>query len=319
MTRPSFLATTAAAALLALSGAAAADFPTRQINVIVPYAPGATDTLARTLVAEMVDDLGVTVAVESRPGAGGTVGARAVAAAAPDGYTILIAFSSVHTLGPHQNPDLDYGFDDLAPVARIALGPNVLGASASAPFETLEGLIDYARENPGAVSFGTAGTGGLSHLHGEAFARAAGIELFHIPFQGVTPAVAAAVAGDVDLVIGLGSSIMPQDAAGAMRAIAQFGDTRAGILPDLPTFPEVGVDVSLPTLIGMWAPAGTPDDVIARLGASLEQAIASDAVQEYGRSVLIEFSFADSATFGEQLATENEMNVGTLRALGMID
>lgn len=302
---------------IAVGTAVAQDhYPSRPITFIVPYSPGATDTLARTVAEVMSEELGVPIVVESKPGAGGTVGAREVATSDPDGYTALFAFASVHTVGPHQR-DLGYDFDDLQPVARVATGPNLLAARVGTPFTTLDELIAYAQENPGAVSFGTAGTGGLSHLHGEAFSRAAGIELFHIPFQGVTPAIAAALAGDIDLVIGMASSILPQDEAGKLVALAQFGEERASVVPQLPTFRDAGVDASLPTLIGMWVPAGTPEDAVEKLSGALQAALETDQIRDYGNTVLVEFSYADTGAFAGQLATDNESNRAILEELGL--
>lgn len=310
------IAAASATGIMVGTAMASDDYPSRPITLIVPYSPGATDTLARTVGEVMSEELGVPIVVESKPGAGGTVGAREVATSDPDGYTALFAFASVQTVGPHQR-DVGYDFDDLQPVARVATGPNLLAARAGAPFAALDELIAYAKENPGAVSFGTAGTGGLSHLHGEAFSRAAGIELFHIPFQGVTPAIAAGVAGEVDLVIGLASSIMPQDEAGKLVALAQFGEERASVVPQLPTFRDAGVDASLPTLIGMWVPDGTPGEAIEKLSGALSAALETDQIRDYGNSVLIEFNYADTDTFAGQLATDNESNRAILVELGL--
>ncbi len=293
-----------AALALGVTGAAAQDYPTRSITIIVPYSPGSTDTMARTLAEEMSKELGQPVVVETRPGAGGTVGGAAVASADPDGYTLLFAVSSVQTVAPHQR-DLPYGFDDLAPVARVAVGPNMMAARTGAPFTTIEELVAYAKENPGEVSYGSAGTGGATHIAAEAFARAADVELFHIPFNGVTPAVAATIAGDVDLVLGFASAILPQAEGGNLVALAQLSEERTEVAPDVPTLMESGVDLALPPNTGMWAPAGTPEDVIAKLSAAVEVAAASESFTKFAASGLTAVDYADSATFTEVLEAED--------------
>ena len=293
-----------AALALGISTAQAADFPSRAITIVVPYSPGATDTLARTLSEGLSEDLGQPVVVETRPGAGGTVGAASVASADPDGYTLLFAVSSVQTVAPHQR-ELPYGFDDLRPVARVAVGPNVIAARADAPFDSIEGLIAYATDHPGEVSYGSAGTGGATHIAAEAFARAADVELFHIPFNGVTPAITATVAGDVDLVLGYASSILPQAEGGALVALAQLSDERASVAPDLPTLRESGVDLALPPNVGVWAPAGTPDEVVARLSDAIAKAAQSEGFVTFGETTLTEVDYAPSDEFTVVLVEEN--------------
>lgn len=293
-----------AALALGISASQAQDFPTRAVTIVVPYSPGATDTLARTLSEGLSEELGQPVVVETRPGAGGTVGGAFVAGADPDGYTLLFAVSSVQTVAPHQR-DLPYGFDDLRPVARVAVGPNVIAARTGAPFTTIEEMISYASENPGDVSYGSAGTGGATHIAAEAIARAAGLELFHIPFNGVTPAITATVAGDVDLVLGYASSILPQAEGGNLVALAQLSHERASVAPDLSTLREAGVDLALPPNVGVWAPAGTPDDVVARLSDAIGAAAQSVSFMEYGQTTLTEIDYAPADVFAQVLAAED--------------
>ncbi|WP_226575592.1 tripartite tricarboxylate transporter substrate binding protein [Acuticoccus sediminis] len=308
----------AAAAVLAvgLAPAMAQDFPTRPITIVVPYSPGSTDTMARTLAEGMSKELGQPVVVETKPGAGGTVGAASVAKADPDGYTLLFAVSSVQTVAPHQR-ELPYDFDSLEPVARVAVGPNMMAARTGAPFSTVEELVEYAKANPGAVSYGSAGTGGATHIAAEAFARAAGVELFHIPFDGVTPAVAATVAGDVDLVLGFASAILPQAEAGKLVALAQLSAERTAVAPDVPTLVESGVDLALPPNTGLWAPAGTPEDVVARIAAAAETAAAGETFQTFAKSGLTAVDYADPAEFAEVLKKEDAFFADLLPTLSV--
>lgn len=316
MNRRNLLAMMAGTAILAGSGAAYA-FPDKKLTVIVPYSPGATDQLARVVSAEVEKILGKTILVETKPGAGGTVGGNYVAkSSSPDGYTMLLAVSSVQTVAPHQR-DLPYGFDDLRPVARLTVGPNVMGARTGASFNDLKSLVEYAKAHPGGVSFGSAGTGGATHLAGEAFAQAAGIKLNHIPFQGVTPGIAAAVGGTVDLVLGYASAIMPQVEGGKLLAIAQLGDKRASVLPNVTTLTEGGVDLALPANIGVWVPAGTPDDVVATLESAFGKAMQSDSVKQFATKNMTEIDFADSKTFADILKKEDVFYDALLKSLGM--
>jgi tripartite-type tricarboxylate transporter receptor subunit TctC len=301
---------------LGVTAAQAQDFPSRAITIVVPYSPGSTDTLARTLAEDMSAALGQPIVVETRPGAGGTVGAASVASADPDGYTLLMAVSSVQTVAPHQR-DLPYGFDDLVPVARVAAGPNVIAARAGAPFSTMEEMIAYAKANPGAVSYGSAGTGGATHIAAEAIARAAGVELFHIPFGGVTPAIAATVAGDVDLVLGFASAILPQDEGGNLVALAQLSEERTSLAPDLPTLKDAGVDLALPPNVGIWAPAGTPPEVIAKLSEAAGTAASGETFTNFGKTSLTAVAYLDAAAFAETLTAENAFFGELLPAIGL--
>ncbi len=294
-----------AAMALGATSALAQSFPERPVTIIVPYSPGSTDTMARTLAEDMSKALGQPVVVETKPGAGGSVGAAEVTKADPDGYTLLMAVSSVQTVAPHQR-ELPYGFDDLKPVARVAVGPNVMAARKDAPFTTVEELIAYAKENPGKVSYGSAGTGGSTHIAAEAIASAAGIELFHIPFGGVTPAIAATVAGDIDLVLGYASAILPQGDAGALIPLAQLSDERTSVAPDLATLKESGVNLALPPNIGIWAPAGTPDDVVAILADAISASASGDMFKGFAANGLVEVSFAGPGDFLTVLTAEDK-------------
>ncbi len=291
-------------------------FPDKPITIIVPYAPG-TDQVARGLATELEKAFGQTVVVENKTGGGGSVGAGFVARSKPDGHTLLFAVSAVQTSAPHQTR-LPYGFDDLQPIARISVGPNVIAARADAPFKTLQEMIAYAKANPGKVSYSSAGTGGATHLAGEALARAAGIKLTHIPFQGAAPAVAAAVGGSVDLGTGFAQAIMPQVEGKRLVALAQVGGERAKILPDVPTFKEGGVNLVLPPNTGIWAPAGTPPEVVAKLEQALANALKAPALQTLVERTQTEVDFLNSADFRKVLVEENTFLKGLLGEVGLL-
>jgi tripartite-type tricarboxylate transporter receptor subunit TctC len=297
--------------------AAAQGFPSRPITIVVPYAPGTSDQQARAFGEHMGKQLGQTVLVENRAGAGGAVGAQFVAKQArADGHTLLFSASGALTVAPHQR-DLPYKLDDLVPVGLVTTGPHYLAASSAAAFKDLAGLLDYARKNPGKVTYGSAGVGSATHLAGEAFARAAGIELNHIPFQGVTPAVTAAVGGTIDLVLGLPQAIEPQVQGGKLVAIAQFGAARAKGIPKVQTLKEGGVPLELAPLFGVWAPKDVPKPVLAILEAALEKAVKSPEFVELGERTQTEVSFRGSAEFAALLAAEDKFNLDLLTALGL--
>jgi tripartite-type tricarboxylate transporter receptor subunit TctC len=305
----------AACGLLGLRAAKA--FPTQPITAIVPYAPGTTDQLARALGGQMDKSLGKPVLVETRPGGGGTVGANYVAKSArPDGHTLLFGFTAPLTIAPHQNP-LPYGFGDLRAVARVTLGPNMVAARVGAPFKDARELLAYAKADPEKVSFASSGSGSTTHLAGEGFSRAAGVKLNHIPFQGVTPAVTATVGGTVDLVIGLAQAIWPQVEGKRLLPIAQLGATRASVIPDVPTFKELGVDFAMPALVGFWAPAATQADVVAQIAAAAEKASAAPEFLDFAKRTLTEVGFAGPAVFQSELEAENKFFSGLLTELGM--
>ncbi len=284
--------------------ASAEGFPERAVTIIVPYSPGSTDTMARTLAEDMSEALGQPVVVETKPGAGGTVGATEVVNADADGYTILMAVSSVQTVAPHQR-ELNYGFGDLIPIARVAVGPNVIAARKGAPFATIDEMLAYAKENPGKVSYGSAGTGGATHIAAEAIAKAAGIEMFHIPFGGVTPAITATIAGEVDVVLGFASAIIPRGEAGQLVPLAQLSEERTSLAPDLPTLRDAGIELALPPNIGLWAPAGTPDNVLATLAAAIEASATGSTFTDFASKALVEVDFAGPEEFLGVLEAED--------------
>lgn len=293
-------------AILGLAGAAAMgwqarpargeDFPTRPLKTVVPYAPGATDQEVRAVCGAAEKFLRQPIQVENRPGGGATIGANAVAISKPDGYTMLYASSAVLTIAPAMRK-LPYSYDDLEPVAQVTAHPHLLAARADAPFKTLQEMVAYGKANPGSINFGSSGTGSSVHLAGEAFARAAGIKFNHIPFAGLTPAITAALGGNVDVVIGLPILVMPQVEAGKLRAIVQMGATRSPVIPEVPTAKENGIDLDLSSNQGFFAPKGLPHPIRDRLSAAIEKAVASEEFQSFARKNRISTRYASAAEF----------------------
>jgi tripartite-type tricarboxylate transporter receptor subunit TctC len=276
-----------AAALLGLTGgfvdAQAQDFPNRAITLVIPFAPGGSNTIVGRAVADKMSELlGEKIVIDNRPGAGGTVGTRAVARSDPDGYTILLSFTGTLAIGPSLYKNA--GYDprrDFAPIGRIGNAPNSLVVHPSFPAKTLAELVAYAKANPGKVNFGSAGAGTVSHITGEYFAHSAGIKLVHIPYKGTGPALTDLLGGHIPMAFAPIPASHANVSAGMLRALAVTSTTRSSLLPDVPTISESGLpgfDASL--YYGLVAPAGTPRPVIDKLNKTLQDALASNEVKK---------------------------------------
>lgn len=258
-------------------------FPAKPITLIVPYAPGGTgDILGRALATELAKTLGQNVVVENRAGAGGNIGAEVVAKnAKPDGYTILLTATSLAS-----NPSLmkKMGFDpvqDLAPVAGMATMQNLVVVPATSPFKTMQELIAHAKAKPGSLSFGSSGNGTSNHLAVELFKMLASVDAVHVPYKSAGQALPDLVSGRVDFMFDLMPSAIGQVKQGKLRALAVTGAKRSSVLPDLPTVAEAGVPgYEFSAWFGVFAPAATPKDVVARLNAGINQALASPELKE---------------------------------------
>ena len=301
--RRRLLVTGAVVAAFGTRTAQAQAFPSKPITIVVPYAPGATDREARRLGDIASKFLGQPVVVENRDGAGGTIGAQYVASSKPDGYTLLYAAPAVITVAPLVGKP-QYGYDDLMALARASITPHLLAARADAPFKTLPELIAHAKANPGKVVFGSPGNGTAVHLAGEAFADAAGIKLNHVPYRGLAPAVTAALGGFADLVIGAPGAINAQVEAGKLRALAQFGATRAPALGNVPTLTEQGVPLALRADFGFFAPKGTPAADVASLNDALGKAVQSDEFKAFVAQALVEPAFLPAAEYQKVVDAE---------------
>ena len=268
MKRRALLASTAFLSL-AREAAAQEPFPSRPIQMIVPFPPGGVaDITGRPTAHVMGRLLKQSVVVQNRPGAGGSVGAAQAARSAPDGYTILMALSSISVLPVAdrlQGRTPAYELDQLAPIALISADPTVLVVREDGPYKTLKDLVDAAKARPGTINYGSSGVYGTLHVAMEIFAGAAGIKLFHIPYQGGGPAVAALLAGQIDALASGPSAAIGQIKAGKMRALAVWGDKRLASLPDVPSMKELGYDATFYIWSGLFAPAATPQSTLTVL------------------------------------------------------
>ena len=266
--RRALLAAGVAAALPATVGRTQS-WPTRPVTLVVPFAPGGgTDTFARPFAAKLSQQLGQQVIIDNRAGAGGTVGAAIVARAQPDGYTFLVG-AVHHTVAVTAYKKLSYDLDkDLVPVTGMAYVPDVLLVNPKVPARTLPEFIAFCKANPGKVDYGSSGLGTTRHLAGEIFNARTGTQMVHVPYKGSGPATAALINGEVSAVFeGLGSAA-GHIRSGTVRALAVFASKRSPAFPDIPTAAEGGVpDFDSLSWYGLWAPAGTPRELIARMQA----------------------------------------------------
>jgi tripartite-type tricarboxylate transporter receptor subunit TctC len=270
-----------AIALAALSLAAGASvhaqaWPSKPVTLVVPFPPGGTtDVLARALAEKLTTALGQTVIVESKPGAGATLGADFVAKSKPDGYTLLMG-AVHHTIAPSVFKKLPYDLQkDFAPITVVALVPNVLTVSASNPAKNVAELVAQAKKEPGKLNYGSNGNGTAQHLIGTQFENVNGIEITHIPYKGSGPLVTDLIGGQVTMSFDTVTPVLPHIKAGKLRALAVTTGKRSTALPDVPTLAKAGVKgIDTGTWFGLLAPVATPKDITARLHAEVAKALA---------------------------------------------
>jgi tripartite-type tricarboxylate transporter receptor subunit TctC len=263
--------------------ASAADaWPARPIRWIVPFAPGgSTDTTARLIAPKLRAALGQPIVIDNRPGVAGNLGTELAATAPPDGYTILFA-TVANAINQSLYPELRFSIErDFAPVGLLVKLPNVLEVNLDLPVTTVGELIAYARAHPGALNFGSGGTGTSLHLSGELFMRMTGINMVHVPYRGVPAAMADMIAGQVQLMFDNLPDSIAQIRAGRVRALAVTSATRAPALPELPTVAEAGVPgYEASAWFGVMVPAKTPPAVIARLNREIGAALAAPEIAQ---------------------------------------
>ena len=255
--------------------AVAQNYPTRPVRLIVAFAPGTTSDIIGRLFAEKLTQLmGQPFVVENRTGAGGTIAADQVAKSAPDGYTLLVSTAAL-PVSAHVYPDLKYDtVKDFASVTVITHSPLLLAANVNFPPKTVQELIQYARTNPGKVSFGSAGVGTSHHLTGEKLKLDTGIDMLHVPYKGSGPAHIDLMGGQIQLMFDNIVALIPHVKAGKVRALAVSSAKRHPLLPDVPSIQEAGVkDFETVAWFGIVAPAATPKQVLARLNAETVKAI----------------------------------------------
>jgi tripartite-type tricarboxylate transporter receptor subunit TctC len=255
-------------------------FPAKPARLVVPFPPGGPlDAIGRLITERW----GQSVVVENKPGAGGNIGADFVAKSAPDGYTVVMGALSTHAVNPSLYAKMPYDArKDFAPITRVAITPNVLVVNpAVLPVNSVRELIAYAKANPGKLSFGSGSTGSAGHLAGELLKVDAGIDMVHVPYKGAAPAMQALLAGDTQLMFDNLANAMAQVKAGKLRALAVTTAERSKLAPELPTMAEAGApgfDIS--TWFGLFAPAGTPPDVVAKWNGDVRRILDAPHMRE---------------------------------------
>lgn len=280
--RRRFLGGLAAASLAASGAARAADFPQRPLTMILPYAPGGSaDVLGRVLALEMQLDLGQNVIIDFKPGAGGNIGAEWVARqAAGDGYSMLFAASSLASSVSLNKLNFDPR-KDLRPVAGLAAIPSLMVVSADSPFRSVADVLKAARENPGAITYGSSGLGTGSHLAGELFAAQAGVTLTHVPYRGSGAVYPDLIAQRINLLFDVAGSSAGQVKGGRVRALATTAASRSPVFPDVPTLSESGLPgYEFETWFGLFVPSAVPEPVRARIERAALAALKSKSFNE---------------------------------------
>jgi tripartite-type tricarboxylate transporter receptor subunit TctC len=300
MKRRALLASTAFLSL-AREAAAQEPFPSRPIQMIVPFPPGGVaDITGRPTAHVMGRLLKQSVVVQNKPGAGGSVGAALAARAAPDGYTVLMALSSISVLPVAdrlQGRAPAYELDQFAPIALISADPTVLVVREDGPYKALKDLVDAAKVRPGTINYGSSGVYGTLHVAMEIFAGAADIKLFHIPYQGGGPAVAALLGGQIDALASGPSAAIGQIKAGKMRALAVWGDKRLASLPEVPSMKELGYDATFYIWSGLFAPAATPQSIMAVLRDAARRTTEDPEFKEAMAKVETPIAYLDAPEF----------------------
>ncbi len=284
-------------------------YPVKPIQLIIPFAPGDTDTMLRPITTQMGQYLGHPIVMNYKPGAGGGVGAGFVASSPADGYTIVGSSPGATVIVPLANKEVKYALSSFEPVAGISLGGMMIVVPAKSKYKTLADVVAAAKEKPASISYGTSGALGISHLLGESFADAAKIELLHIPFQGSAPAITALLGGHTEMAV---SAVGPAQAhieSGSLRALAIFSDKRLSVYPDVPTLREQGFDVGSPTVYGLMAPKGTPPQVIDTLYKAAEKAVAEHGTEITAAMTTLgaEVSVMSPKDYGDYLSGQNKL------------
>jgi tripartite-type tricarboxylate transporter receptor subunit TctC len=298
---------------------AQAVYPNRQIRIVVPFAPGgASDILARLIAKELSERVKQTVVVENKPGAGGTIGADLVAKSPPDGYTLLLADVSVVMTFPTLYPNLTYAAKDLVPVANIATFGLILLAPANSRFNSLAEIVAADKATPGKLNMASPGSGSSNHLTLEKFNAAAGTKLVHIPYKGTGPAINDLVGGQVDLTLASGAASKALLDGGKVKALAVTSAKRNALLPQVPTVAESGF-AGFESIAGqgLFAPAGTPPDIIAKLNTEVNAIIRMPETQKRWVDMGIDRAENTPEQFAAWLSRESDQWAVLIRTVGI--
>ena len=312
-----------ALAAVALIAPAQEPYPSRAITLVVPFPPGGVaDIIGRPVAEAMSGHLKVPVVVENKSGAGGGIGMAYVAKAKPDGYTLLLALSSISIL-----PEADkvtgrapmYQFSQLTPIARFTADPTVLAVRADSPWKTLAEFVADAKRRPGAITFGSSGNYGTMHVPMEMLAADAGIRLLHVPYQGAGPAVVALLGGNVDALSTGPSTVIQHVKAGRLRILASWGDKRLASLPDVPTLTELGYPVVFTQWTALFAPAGAPADALGKLRDAARAAASDPKFVAAMATVETPIQYLDAPEMQRFWEADNDKLGAAVRRIGKVE
>lgn len=301
--------------LLLTTHASGQPWPQKTVRVIVPFAAGSsTDIVPRVVFDQIAQQVGQTIVVENRAGAGGTIGAASVAKADPDGYTILASGSS-HTIAPALYKSLSYDLlRDFTPVVPLGISPNVLVVQSGSHFRTVGELVAAAKAKPGSLTFSSVGVGTATHLSAERFRLSAGIDALHVPFKGGAEAMSEVIAGRVNFFFGPPALVAAHVKDGKLRALAVNGAARTAALPDVPTTREAGfANAEYPIWFGLFLPSKTPRDIVDRLHGEVAKALRSPKVMERMSALAVDTMAMSADEFARYVQGEVEMNAGLVR------
>ena len=299
-------------------------FPSRAVTMIVPFPPGGVaDIVGRPLAAMMEKSLKQPVVIVNRTGAGGALGMREVARAAPDGYTILMGLSSISIFPVSERVNGKqpaYELKDFAPIALVTADPTVLVVRADSPYKSVKDFVAAAKANPGKINYSSSGVYGTLHVAMEIFANAAGIKLFHVPYGGGGPAITALLGGQVEASAQGPAAAIGQIKGGKMRALAGWGTERLKLLPDLPTFKELGYqDVEFYIWSGVFAPAATPAPIVSRLRESVKAAATSEDFRNAMEKVSTPVHYLDAPEFAKYWERDAKRLSAAVEKIGKVE
>jgi tripartite-type tricarboxylate transporter receptor subunit TctC len=310
-------------ATLAAPAVAQGAYPAKPITMVVPFPPGGlADTVARPVAEAMSRELGQPVVIENRAGAGGGIGMAYVAKAPPDGYTVLMALSSLTVL-----PEADvvlgrpqmYALNSLRPIARFTADPTVLAVRADAPWKTAKDFIDDAKAHPGTINYGSSGNYGTMHVPMEILAQNAGVKLTHVPYTGAGPAVVALLGGQIQALSTGPATILQQVKAGKVRVLAHWGNGRLETMPDVPSLKQAGYDAQYAQWSGLFVPAATPEPVVQRLRAAARAAANDPKVKEVILNAGSPILYQDAPEFEKYVQADAKHMAEVVKKIGKVE
>ncbi len=309
--------------LLPATALAQSTFPTRAITMIVPFPPGGlADLVARPVAEAMSRDLGQPVIIENKAGAGGGIGMGLAAKARPDGYTVVMALSSLTVL-----PEADvvlgrapmFALADLRPIARYTADPTVLAVRADAPWKTVQDFVADAKKRPAAINYGSSGNYGTMHVPMEILAQTAGFKLTHVPFTGAGPAVVALLGGQIDAVSSGPATVLQHIKAGKLRVLAHWGNGRLASMPEVPSLKDAGFNAEYAQWSGLFVTQATPEPVAQRLRAAASFAAQDTKVREVIQNAGSPVQYQDSADFEKYVQADAQRMVDVVKRIGKLD